>query len=231
VDIGAVTGTVDLQMIYISDTTATATAKRGLRIKNGATLGTSTKNVKGITIVSDNPIYVQGNFNTGGNPPSNTGTYTSPTVSGYTWKPCAIVADAINVLSNNWNDANAPGPATRIASPTTINAAFVAGIVPSDGVNYSGGGENFVRFLENWSGQSFTYYGSMVQFWKSKQATGPWSSSNNVYTAPTTNKWFYDIHFAGDPDNPANNANPIPPGNPGFQLAAYLQQQRWYQVY
>lgn len=229
VDIGAVSGNVDLEMIYISDTTATATAKRGLRIKNGATLGTSTKNVNGITIVSDNPVYIQGDFNTGTNPPSNTGTYTSPTAAGYTWKPCAIVADAINVLSNNWNDANAPG--SRTASNTTINAALVSGIVPSDGANYSGGGENFVRFLENWNSKSFTYYGSMVQFWKSKQATGLWSASSTVYTAPTTNKWYYDIHFAGDPTNPAGNNHPLPPGKPGFQLAAYLQQQRWYQVY
>ena len=133
------------------------------------------------------------------------------------------------MLSNNWNDGTAT--ASRVASNTTINAALVSGIVPSDGTNYSGGGENFIRFLENWSGKSFCYYGSMVQFWQSQQATGVWSSSSTIYTAPTNNKWYYDIHFAGDPDNPAGNANPIPPGKPGFQLAAYLQQQRWYQVY
>jgi len=227
VDIGAISGNVDFGMIYISDTTATATARRGVRIKNGATLGTATKNVAGLTIVSDNPIYIQGDFNTGSNPLSNTGTYTSPTASGYKWKPCAIVGDAINVLSNNWNDATAPG--SRVASSTTINAALVGGIVPSNGTNYSGGGENFVRFLENWSGKSFCYYGSMIQLWQSKQATGVWTGSSAQYTAPSTNKWYYDIHFAGDPNNPAGNSYPLPPGN--FQLAAYLQQQRWYQVY
>jgi hypothetical protein len=139
------------------------------------------------------------------------------------------VADAINVLSNAWNDGTPT--ASRVASNTTINAAFVTGNTPSDGTNYSGGGENFIRFLENWSSKSFCYYGSMVQFWQSQQATGVWSSSSTVYTAPTANKWYYDIHFAGDPSNPANDNNPIPPGNPGFPLAAYLQQQRWYQVY
>jgi hypothetical protein len=231
VDIGAISKNVTLGMIYISDTTATSSAKRGIRIKNGREIFPLT----GITIVSDNPVYIQGDFNTGANPPSNSGTYTSPlgsNLSGggsYVWKPAAIVADAINVLSNNWNDGTAT--ASRLASNTTINAAFVTGNTPSDGTNYSGGGENFIRLLENWSGKSFTYYGSMVQFWSSQQATGAWSSSSTVYTAPTSNKWYYDIHFAGDPNNPANNANPIPPGNPGFQLAAYLQQQRWYQVY
>jgi hypothetical protein len=69
----------------------------------------------------------------------------------------------------------------------------------------------------------------MIQLWQSKQATGPWTGDSSVYTSPTTNKWFYDIHFAGDPNNPPSNSNPLPPGN--FQLAAYLQQQRWYQVY
>jgi hypothetical protein len=231
VNIGDISKNVTLGMIYISDTTAAAGAKRGIRIKNGGRIYPAT----GITIVSDNPVYIQGDFNTGtdpsapSSPASNSGTYTSPLVAGYTWKPAAIVADAINVLSNAWNDGTAT--ASRVASNTTINAALVAGNVPSDGTNYSGGGENFIRFLENWNTKSFTYYGSMVQFWQSKQATGAYSSSTSVFTAPTTNKWFYDIHFAGDPTNPAGNANPLPPGKPGFQLAAYLQQQRWYQVY
>lgn len=225
VNIGDISQNVTLGMIYISDTTAAPGAKRGIRIKNGSRIYPAT----GITIVSDNPVYIQGDFNTGISPPSNSGTYTSPLAAGYTWKPAAIVADAINVLSNNWIDTNPI--ASRVASNTTVNAALVTGNVPSDGTNYSGGGENFIRFLENWSDKSFTYYGSMVQFWQSQQATGPWSGSSTVYTAPTTNKWFYDIHFAGDPNNPANNNNPIPPGKPGFQLAAYLQQQRWYQVY
>lgn len=234
VDVGAISSKSTLKMIYISDTTAGnattivngvsyTTIKRGIRIKNGATITPAA----GLTLVSENPVYIQGDFNTGTAPPSNNGTYTSNLGSGYTWKPCAIVADAINVLSNAWNDVTATG--SRVAASTTINAALISGNVPSDGTNYSGGGENFIRFLENWSGKSFTCYGSMIQLWKSKQGTGVWTGASSVYTAPTNNKWFYDIHFAGDPNNPPSNNNPLPPGN--FQLAAYLQQQRWYQVY
>jgi hypothetical protein len=59
----------------------------------------------------------------------------------------------------------------------------------------------------------------MIQLWQSKQATGVWTGASSVYTSPTTNKWYYDTNFA----------TTVPPGN--FQLAAYLQQQRWYQVY
>ncbi|MEY2508167.1 MAG: hypothetical protein QOH01_2496 [Verrucomicrobiota bacterium] len=235
VNVGDISSKSTLGMIYISDTTAGTpanktvngvyytTTKRGIRIRNGAVISPSV----GLTFVSENPVYIQGDFNTGGTPPTNSAVNVSPLVSGYTWKPVAVVADAINVLSNAWNDTTATG--SRVASNTTINAALIAGNVPSNGTYYSGGGENFVRLLENWGGKSFTFYGSMIQLWQSKQATGPWTGDPAVYTSPTTNKWFYDIHFAGDPNNPPSNSNPLPPGN--FQLAAYLQQQRWYQVY
>lgn len=225
INIGDVSKNSNLQMLYISDISAGTsvtknfngtdytTSKRGIRLKNGHKI----EPAAGLTFVSENPVYIQGDYNTGDSPPSNSGTYTSPTGSGYTRKPCAIVADAINVLSNAWSDTTAI--ASRNASHTTVNAALVTGNVPSNGTTYSGGGENFIRFLENWSGKSFTYYGSMVQMWQSEQATGPWSASATVYTAPTANKWFYDTKFG----------TTVPPGN--FQLAAYLQQQRWYQVY
>jgi hypothetical protein len=87
----------------LGSTTQNNVVKRGIRLKNGATL-------KGkLTIVSDNPIYIQGDYNTGVNPPSNSGTYTSPTAAGYTRWASAIIGDSINILSNNWTvlgDAN-----------------------------------------------------------------------------------------------------------------------------
>lgn len=193
--------------IYISDTSAgtpvtflnngvsVTTSKRGIRLKKGGTIPPNL----GLTFVCENPVYIQGDYNT-----------TSP-------RQCAIVGDAINLLSNAWNDTTPSG--SRVASNTTVRAALVGGNVPSDGSHYSGGGENFIRLLENWSGMTLTYYGSMVQLWQSKQATGFWSSSSTIYTAPTTNNWYYDTSLATN----------VPPGT--FQLAAYLQQQRWYQVY
>jgi hypothetical protein len=225
IDVGAISKNSTLGMLYISDITAGTpvtmtfngvsytTSKRGIRIKNGATITPAA----GLTFVSENPVYIQGDYNTGGSPPSNSGTYTSPTASGYTRKPAAIVADAINVLSNAWSDTTPT--ASRVAANTTVNAALITGNVASNGANYSGGGENFIRLLENWGSKTFTYYGSMIQLWQSKQATGVWTGASSVYTTPATNTWFYDTNFA----------TTVPPGN--FQLAAYLQQQRWYQVY
>ena len=214
---GTVTNAGTAVNVTLNGNTA-STLKRGIRFKNGATLPSG-----GMTIVSDNPIYIQGDFNTGGVPPSDSGTYTSPTVSGYTRTNAAIVGDAVNLLSGAWSDGNSDKPVPqRVASNTTVNAAIVAGNVPSNGSTYSGGGENFVRFIEDWSksgANSFTYYGSMVQLYKSQQATGAWSASGGtVYKSPTRH-WYYDQNFG----------NSSPPGN--LQIAAYLQQQRWYQVY
>jgi hypothetical protein len=228
-------------IIYFSDTSAgtavnttfngasVSVSKRGIRLKNGATLPST-----GMTVVAENPVYVQGDYNTGGtfnstsktyNTPSDSGTFTDPDVSGYTRKGAAIIGDAINVLSGAWSDANSnqtPITQYKPATSTTINAALVGGIVPSgtSSSNYSGGGEGFVRFLEDWNknNATFTYYGSMVELFKSVQGTGIWSGSGNVYKAPSMH-WYYDTNFGTS----------APPGN--LQIAAYLQQQRWYQVY
>ncbi|MGI8431311.1 MAG: hypothetical protein ACR2MW_03340, partial [Chthoniobacterales bacterium] len=177
-------------VIYISDTSASQTGgspKRGIRLKNGAIMPDT-----GLTVASQNPVYIQGDYNTGGsNPPSNAGDATLPQVSGYTRKPCAVVADAVNILSNAWSDGNSSGTlSSRTASNTTVNTAVVSGIVTSVNNAYSGGAENFPRFLENWSGKTMTYYGSMVELYQSRQSIGRWGSAN-VYNPPNR-QWFFD---------------------------------------
>ena len=161
-------------IIYVYDSSATSSARRGIRIKGGVKIPTS-----GLTIASNNPIYIQGDFNTGGSPPSDSTSSNDPTtpqISGYTRAPCSVIGDAINLLSNSWNDANSSsGTSSRVATNTTFNTAILSGIVPTapaggDG-SYSGGAENFPRFLEDWSSAIVTYYGSMVELYKSQQST------------------------------------------------------------
>ena len=216
-------------VLYIKDTTTNGTSvssklggsgstvtttERAIRLKNGVNLPTS-----GLTVVSENPVYIQGDYNTGGTPPSDSGTYTSPTASGYTRKNSAVFADAINILSGAWSDTNSTqSTPNRVATNTTVNTALVTGEVPSGNGNYSGGGENFVRYLEDWTSKSFTYYGSMIELFSSATATGPWKGSGNQYKQPGLH-WYYDTNFVTG----------APPGI--LQIAAYLQQQRWYQVY
>jgi hypothetical protein len=135
-------------------------------------------------------------------------------VAGYTRAPCSILADAVNLLSNSWTDANSG--TVPAASPTTFNTAIVAGTVPtnaySDGA-YSGGAENFPRFLEDWSNKTLTYYGSMVELYKSQQSTGEWGKAN-VYSPPTR-EWYFDTNFRINP----------PPGS--LMLYTYTKG-RWF---
>jgi hypothetical protein len=184
-------------IIYIYDASYSSGARRGIRIKNGGNIPTT-----GLTIASNNPVYIQGDFNTGGTPPSDSGNpvdAVTPQVAGYTRAPVSILADAINILSNSWSDA-ASGT-VPVASHTTVNAAIISGIVPTAPVggdgSYSGGAENFPRFLEDWTGKKFTYYGSMVELYQSKQSIGEWGKGS-VYVPPDR-QWYFDSNFKTKP--------------------------------
>ena len=198
------------QIIYIDDSSATTGNERAVELTNGTQLPTN-----GLTIASGNPVYIQGDYNTGTAPPSNLGTTTQPTGSGYTRQPSSIIADAVDILSNNWTNSESTNSlGSRPASNTTINAAIMSGNVPTSNGNYSGGAENFPRFLEDWSNATLTYYGSMVELYASKQATGIWGQ-DNVYNPPTR-AWYYDTNFQVHP----------PPGS--IMIVTYLKGQ-WYQ--
>jgi hypothetical protein len=209
-------GTVNVTVNNKADGSTSATlVQRAIRLKNGSKIPSS-----GLTIASNNPIYVWGDFNTGGNPPSNSGNAVdavTPQVAGYTRAPVAILGDSINILSNSWTDGtHATNPPN--ASNTTVNAAIVSGIVPTAPVggdgSYSGGAENFPRFLEDWSGNTFTYYGSMVELYKSQQATGEWTNRTSVYSPPVR-QWYFDNNFKVKP----------PPGS--IMTFSYVKG-KWY---
>jgi hypothetical protein len=97
------------------------------------------------------------------------------------------------------------------AADTTVNSAFLGGIVPTTNYfgmpHYSSGLENFRRFLENWSGKTFTYNGSMVVTFPRQYATcfcvGPSASSYNQ--APIRH-WGFDKNFL--------DYNKLPPATP-----------------
>jgi hypothetical protein len=92
--------------------------RRALKLVNGAGLpGVSGMN--GLTIASENPVYVQGNYNT-------TATDTTGAAAHIA---ASIIADAITLLSNSWNDIKSfePDP-VNIANrtPTTTGYRFAA---------------------------------------------------------------------------------------------------------
>ncbi len=165
-------------------------ANPGVRLVNGAQLPS-----QGLTVVSENPVYIQGDYNT------------------VNKVPAAVLADAITILSNNWGPNNSDDnghkqTSTRPAKDTTVNAALAMGPHAEAGPGASNGAfNNLPRFLEDWRGETLTYNGSMVALWHSQQATGAFrccgDSGNNYYMPPIRN-WSYDTLFD----------TTLPPGTP-----------------
>lgn len=194
--------------VYIHDTTPLTAANskpKTIRLVKGGELPDA-----GLTVVSQNPIYIQGDYNTGTTTsatavPSNNGgnanNTDSPTVPTYTRKPSAVIGDAVMFLSNSWSDANSnKDVSSRVASNTTYNTAIVSGFMPSGyqpttgaQYGYSGGANNFPRFLENWDNKYCTYFGSMVQLYTSKVFTGEWDTG--VIYRPPLRRWNFDPNF------------------------------------
>jgi type II secretory pathway pseudopilin PulG len=153
---------------------------------NGGTIFTS-----GFTFATPFPMYVMGNYNVqvnGGTPLLNS----HNTANTY---PAAFLADAITILSPNWSDSYSSGSAVGSRTPvnTTVNAGCLEGIVQSVGNNYSGGVENFLRLLENWSSSTtLTYNGSIMVMFPSSYGTNLWGGG--YYGVPKRD-WGFDTNF------------------------------------
>ena len=161
-------GSRDVSSIYINDSRAgTASTLPAVRVYNGLTLPSL-----GLTVATAEPIYVWGNYNQPN--AANLGTTNTTTT-----RPASLVGDALTILSPNWTDANSVNAlGNRKATDATVNAAIIAGAVYTTQGHYSGGMENFPRFLENWSPATLTYNGSMVKMFASVYATNVWGKNN-----------------------------------------------------
>jgi hypothetical protein len=165
--------------------------RRALKLINGGIVGgVNSLPATGLTVVTENPVYVQGNYNA-----------TDTSVTGAS-VPAAVIGDAITILSNAWSDSDsflAPNdPAGRPAINTgyrfaavagkgrsfdwpawaTTSSPFVGSIFGTDG-----GVGNFLRYIEDWnaSGRTILYKGSIVSLFINRQATGTFKCCTNVY--------------------------------------------------
>ncbi len=191
-------GYKDVTSIYVWDKRAPiANTLRVVRVANGTQLPP-----RGLTVATARPLYVEGHFNES-NPAYLGTTNTSSSL------PASLVGDAITILSVNWDDAlSFQALDKRKASPTTVNAAILAGAVETTLGNYGGGMENFPRFLETWGkDNTFTYNGSMVKMFPSRYATNMWGKPE-VYDPPKR-QWAYDINF--------EDGTKLPPLTPSLQ--------------
>jgi hypothetical protein len=175
--------------------------RRALKIVHGASLniGTSCSGTDGLTIVAENPVYIQGDYNA----PVDDGTWAGISIAA------AVEGDAVTFLSNNWNDVNSfafpYNVNSRMAAPTAYRAAIISGKgIPFPSVagqaqdfGTDGGVHNFLRFLENW-GLVCHYRGSMVSFYYNRQAVGTYKGTG-VYNPPSPRDYTFDTNFTLGP--------------------------------
>jgi hypothetical protein len=190
--------------------------RRALKIVDGQSLnlGTTCGPIPcGLTIASENPVYIQGDYNA---PPD--GSWSGSSVAA------AVAADAITLLSDNWNDVNSfvypysIGTAgTRTAVQTAYRTALIAGksipfVNPAgEAADFGtdGGVHNFLKFLETWSGINCYYEGSLVSFYYARQAVGTYKNWSAVYSPPNRN-YFFDQNFTLGPQY-------LPPRTPSLR--------------
>jgi hypothetical protein len=178
--------------------------RRALKLVNGS-LGNIV--APGLSIVSENPVYIQGDWNA-----SVAAGFGNPHVA------TSVIADAVTLLSNNWNDVNsftspyALGGRNRSAN-TFYRVAIIGGKGPSfpwingtpTDFGTDGGAHNFLRMLEQ--GGTVNYTGAIATFYYNRQANGTYKCCATVYGAPVRN-FTFDVDFL-DPSR-------LPPLTPVF---------------
>ena len=191
--------------------------RRALKLVNG---GLGNIVAPGFTVVTENPVYVQGDWNA-----SQAGF--SPT-DGHV--ATSVIADAVTLLSNEWTDRNSyVNPYCPVANTGLCGAAnqrnrgtpafYRLAIIGGKGIAFpqpaatatdfgtDGGAHNFLRYLEN-GNQAVNYRGSIATFFYNRQAVGTFKCCTTVYSAPARN-YAFDTDFL----NPAL----LPPLTPVFR--------------
>jgi hypothetical protein len=179
--------------------------RRALKLVNG---GLGNIVLPGLTVTSENPVYVQGDWN------ANGAGFGNPSAS------TSVIADAVTLLSNNWSDnisfTNPYNPGARPRSANTFyRLAIISGKGPSfpwpngtpDDFGTDGGAHNFLRYLEG-GGGTLNYRGSIVTFYFNRQGVGTYKCCATVYSPPTR-AYAFDTNFL----NPAL----LPPLSPLFR--------------
>ena len=188
----------------------------------------------GFTVASENPVYIQGDYNSNSNDTffkNVTNGIPGADMTSPLHSPAAIVADTVTFLSNSWSDTasmvlspSQPEGNRQAASDTYYRAAVAAGKTltwphpswESVGNNYpegtDGGVGNFLRFLEDWqNGPSTSHYGgSMVEMFYNTYNTGAFKCCTyTVYEPPHPRDYYFDPDFT--------TPYGLPPGTPLFK--------------
>ena len=167
----------------------------------------------GLSIATNAPLYMVGNFNADGVAHAN-----DATASEAGEPPASVAADSVTILSNKWDDnrkySNQNNKINRIANYTEVSAAILTGLkptIPNDpgtGASsgwISGGAHSVPRFLERWSNKELTIRGSLVALFESEVHEKAMPTNFSHYYSPPKRDWgFHDGFRSGN----------YPPGSP-----------------
>jgi Tfp pilus assembly protein PilX len=194
-----------------------------------------------LTIASDQAIYLQGDYNTIVKKPAAIMADTISILSvnclspGTLADPSKIPTAEINCMIDYGRSGNSPwttsSPISMAgvgnmykAQTTSVNAAFLSftprswgnlGVNRAGGPSFSGGLNNYMRFVEDWRGQALNYNGSLVSLGNPLEFNG-WYQPGGYdwsYYSPPDRNFTYDTSFNAYPQ--------LPPMTPSV---IYLQQ-------
>jgi hypothetical protein len=169
----------------------------------------------GLTIATENPAYVQGDFNAN----SAGNGFSDPSVAA------SVAADAFTLLSDQWHDLNTFNSPFNTGGRQANTAWYRLGVVAGKSVSFpipswdttaldgsqdfgtDGGVHNFMRYLESWGG-TLNYTGSIVSLYYNRQAIGLFNSGGNNYSPPNRG-YSFDTNFL--------NPLLLPPRTPMFR--------------
>ena len=227
--------------------------RRSVRLFNGEDLvlaggANDLSATLGLTVATENPLYIWGSYNTTGindAPPDGTASVNESAATFHylgDQVPASLVSDAFFPLSKTWSDScgamypgslgnrradlNLPGDTAE----TAVRAGIIAGNnlgalagAPDAGNSASGesrlnGGMHNFPRFLERWSARWNFVGSLIPLYHSTQAVGPYNSSSTIYGAPIRN-WAFDSTFL-DP-------NKLPPSTPQFQ---YVQPTAFRQL-
>jgi hypothetical protein len=228
--------------------------RRSVRLFNGETLSTTASTgqlspTKGLTIASENMVYIWGSYNTtgvssipGGGSTLNNGTgYLGPQV------PASIACDAIFPLSKTWFDGlsalfpegsgvpfgqagedyrRADASLSDIQQSTSVRAAILAGTTTS--VTNGSPGRNIDGDRISGGVINFPRF---LELWNLNGTTTPWNYAGSFVplfrSTQAVSQWENDTSVIYMPprrnwsfDITFRNPSQIPPGTPFFQYVA-----------
>ena len=214
-----------LLYVYLADSSPDHPA--AVRLVNGAeTPGTYNSDgssaLSGFSVATNGGLYVQGDYNTA------TGDHAPIDLqgTGSNVNPAMLMADAVTVLSSDWKDSNvynsdgtpktdpmdSLGDRQVSAGTTMIAAGILTGSVAkdytgaytgtADGYIKTGGGQNLVRFMEDWNTNNSTvnFFGAIGRLFQSTQFTAPYkATTTGVYIAPGARTFSFNSSMATKP--------------------------------